>query len=115
MYTQHSRLGIEYLSKLRDKPKFNLIYHSSEEFAKEAKDQDLAFQQWNLYVRLRLEQYYRVSVVLAFCIFLQNLLILIFLWGEMNLFYKLYTIFNSLNFIILAWTTFRLQKIKITE
>ena len=54
------------MAKQRQRPKFTMLYYSSDYYLQQATNMELNFQEWNHLMRLRLESYYRVAFVLGF-------------------------------------------------
>lgn len=76
-------------------PKYNPGLYGIPKLQYLADLQDNAFEDWNLYVRNKLEQYYKASFVYAVANILLTSIELLCLWNQMNFYFFLYVSFDS--------------------
>lgn len=112
LYIYQCFKGFRYLAKQRKKPKYMVLYYSSEYYQQQATNMELNFQEWNHLMRLRLEAYYRVTFVLAFSNLIQNIMILSFLFQGMNKFFVGTLVIISLFLLFSTWVARRLLVVK---
>ena len=88
--------GFMYLIMYSKIPKYNPGLYGIPKLEYLAVLQDNAFEDWNLFVRNKLESYYKASFVYAVATILLTIMELLCLWHQMNKFFILYVSMESL-------------------
>ena len=83
-------VGHKFVTKNRGKPKFKRIYYSGDEYAEQRDEMELAFEDWNIQMRHRLEEFYRISFTYAVSLLIQTCLIISVLVDQMNAYFLWY-------------------------
>ena len=96
LLTYQSKLGLKYIIYQFEKPKFNLALTGNADYENELKDQEQEFEDWNIYMRLKLEKYYRISIVVSVSVLIINILILCFIGRYWGTFYYSATVLESI-------------------
>ena len=108
-------LGYRYLKKQTTKPKYKIIYYSSEEFLEPRKNMELAFEEYNMGMRIRLELFFRTSFVLGISVLLQTALIFSVLHNGLSVLFTTFQFFFTIQLQFTTFVAFKLLQIRNKE
>jgi len=110
--TYKTYIGYKVLRQYRQKPKFNLMLLGNKEYEQMALTQEKAFNNWNHYMRISVEEYYRITILFTISYILQTVIVIFSLMNYINNGFMGTQIFMMFWLILNAHTASRLLTIK---
>ena len=104
--------GLVYLRIQFKKPKYSRGVYGIPKYEDLAQLQDNAFEDWNIFVRNKLESYYRASFVYAVANILLTSIELLCLWHQMNQNFIFYVTSESFWLVWNCYILYKLLKLK---
>ena len=109
-------LGLEYIWVQKYKPKWNESHFADKkENAVEIEEMEYNFQDWNRNMRIRLEQYFRMTWNVTLAYTLQSTLIIYFFFDDLKAMPVALTVISSICLIFDSYVSYILLQIKIKD
>lgn len=112
-------LGFQYIIIQKDKPFWDkgLVAkaHNNKEYEVQIEAQEYKFQEWNRVMRVKLEQFFRITWVVTISYIVQGIIVMSVSWGSLYMVVKWYTFFTCVILSLESWIAYCLLNIKIRD